>query len=231
MGFFDRPEPVAEDDVEEGDDPRPGPWLAGSVLGDLVVARNDRAAVVVSRVGAVPDGFEFTIVSYLHRSVPRRRRIGHVMWHHQAASDDPIPDRLLRVGVAWPDGGRATNLDGWGRQPWADATEPSYGLEMHGGGGSDLEHSQQYWAWPLPADGEVRIVVEWPAYGITESAVSLDAAALREAASRAHPVWAEDADGPSLMTRWAHMRLVRQRQGQAETDDQAPSDGPTPTAD
>lgn len=100
-----------------------------------------------------------------------------------------LPDREP-FGLTWPDGGRATNLDGSGR--WPDATEPAHGLESQSGGGSDREYSQEYWAWPLPGSGPLGLVVEWPAFGIGETTASIDCSLLIAAAERAQPVWPED---------------------------------------
>lgn len=103
---------------------------SGVVPVELVVARSDEAAVVVSRIGAYPDGFELTVNSYRRRSVKwtRQHRVHHPMMRPDMGEPgEPLPDELLRFGLAWPDGGRATNLDGWGRS-WPDATEPAHGL-------------------------------------------------------------------------------------------------------
>ena len=208
MGFFDVPEPEPEDDLDDEDafdDARPAAWIGGVVPLQLVVARSDEAAVVVSRVVAFPEGFELTLNTYVHRSVPRRRAqfLHHPYWH-----DEGRPrDQLLRFGIAWPDGGRATNMEGWGKS-WPDATEPAHGLDEHGGGGSDREYSLEYWAWPLPGAGELRFVVEWPAFGIAETTATVDAALLIAAAARARPVWADEGDRVSHVSLSVMMRAV-----------------------
>lgn len=215
MGFFELPERDPEEDDLEPDDPydipRAAPWIAGIVPLELVVARSDEAAVVASRIAAHPDGFELTLNSYIRPSASRRRlRRHHPMWSHDLDPSDPIPDTFLRFGLAWPDGGRATNLDRWGR-PWhdADATEPEHSLEEQGGGGSDDEYTEQYWCRPLPTEGELHLVVEWPAYGIPETSAALDAALFTEAAARARPVWEDDVDTPSHVSRSAVLRALR----------------------
>lgn len=226
MGFFDLPDPGPDDDeLDEGDDDddgfgdlRPSAWVPGVVPVELVVARSEQAAVVVSRIAAYPDGFELTVHSYLHRSVKRRRsaRIHHpMMWHDMGGSGEPIPDQLLRFGLAWPDGGRATNLDDWGRS-WPDATEAAHGLESHSGGGSDHEYLQEYWAWPLPGSGPLAFVVEWPAFGIGETTATIDGDQLSDAATRSHPIWPEDAGRASHAARWAMMRAAHERRGHSD---------------
>lgn len=223
MGFFDLPDLDPEDDEFDADDEdddfeglRPGAWIPGVVPAELVVARSAQAAVVVSRLSAFPDGFAVTVNSYVHRSVKRTRRahLHPMMWHGMIDPGEPIPDELLRFGVAWPDGGRATNLDGWGHD-WPDATEPAHGLDSRSGGGSDLEYAQEYWAWPLPGPGELRFVVEWPAFGIPETTASIGGELLVEAGARARPVWPEDAGKASHHSRGAVMRTVRGRDDDA----------------
>lgn len=222
MGFFDLPDREPDDDELDVDDEEegfadrwPGAWIAGVVPVELVVARSDRAAVVVTRISAYPDGFELTMSSYLHRSVKRTRRqhLHHpMMWDDIGEPGEPLPDELLRFGLMWPDGGRATNLDGWGRS-WPDATEPAHGLESHSGSGSDREYSQEYWAWPLPGAGPLEMVAEWPAFGIDESKASVDGALLVAAAGRAQPVWPEDAGRLSHVSRLALMRAAHEDRG------------------
>jgi hypothetical protein len=225
MGFFDLPELEPDDDELEGDDDdddfegmRPAAWIPGVVPVELLLARSDDAAVVLSRLSAFPDGFELTVNSYLRLSVKRSRRahLHHpMMWHGMAEPGEPIPLEILRFGVAWPDGGRATNLGDWGRN-WPDATEPGHGLDSHGGGGSDREYSQQYWAWPLPAAGPLRFVVEWPAFGIEETTASIEGELLVEAATRARPVWTDDAGMASHLSGVTVMRTVRAHRGDGE---------------
>jgi hypothetical protein len=213
MGFFQLPEPseddrFAEDDDDEFDDPS-AHWVGGVVPVELVVARSEQAGVVVRGIVAYPDGFAFTLESFLHRSVKRsrRRRPFHAFgrWDDE---DDTMSDETLRFGISWPDGGRATNLDGWGRG-WPDATEPAHGMEEGSGGGSDRHYSWEYWAWPLPDSGPLRFVCEWPAYGIPETFAPVDAALFADAVGRAFPVWPDDAGRSSHLTRGAMFRTVR----------------------
>ena len=215
MGFFDVPEREPGDDLDDEeedafDDARPAAWVGGVVPLQLVVARSGDAAVVLYRIVAFPEGFELTLNTYVHRSVPRRRAnlLHHPHWH-----DDERPrDQLLRFGLSWPDGGRATNMDGWGRS-WPDATEPAHGLDEHGGSGSDREYSLEYWAWPLPGPGELRFVAEWPAFGIPETAKAVDAELLITAAASARPVWPQDAGRASHLSRAWIVSVMRRGHG------------------
>jgi hypothetical protein len=215
MPFFEVEYPddeVAEEEEPDGfDDLRPASWIGGVVPRELVVARSQQAAVVVRGLVAYPEGFEFTLQAFVHHSVRLKRRYHDLFWHHHRRSGGgPVPDELLRFGVAWPDGGRATNLDHWGRD-WPDATEPVHGIEEHGGGGTNREYTQDYWAWPLPGPGELRFVCEWPAFGIVETFAAVDGTLLIEASQRATPVWPDDAGRSSHTSRTAMIQAMRLR--------------------
>jgi hypothetical protein len=210
------PEPASGAEVDPLRETRPGPWVGGVVPLELVVARSDRAAVVLTRIAAYPEGFSLAVHSYLHRSVrPRSRHPLNLMMmgHPMCPGGEPVAEEMLRIGLAWPDGGRATNLDGWGRRPDPDAEEPDHGLEVSGGGGSESEFQTDCWAWPVPTAGELLVVVEWPAFGIGETRTAIDASLIADAAGRARPVWPEDAGKPSHLTRLAMMRLSRAAHG------------------
>lgn len=223
-GLFDLPEFEAEDDLDTDDEDddfeglRPATWIPGVVPAELLVARSEQAAVVVSRPSAYPEGFELTVKSYVRRSTGRgrRRHLHHpMMWHDAGERGGAVPDEVLRFGVARPDGGRATSLDDWCRH-WPDATEPAHRLESQSGGGSDREYSQEYWAWPLPGTGPLQFVTEWPAFGIDETTVWIDGSLLADAATRARPVWSEDADKASHHSRGAVMRIAREHHRPAD---------------
>jgi len=217
MGFFHIPDPTDDDDTlldddEDEFDPPTAQWIGGVVPVEVVVARSDQAAVVVRSLVAYPDGFAFTLDAFLHRSVKLKRDRRGPFHHHDPWGDDgPIGDETLRFGISWPDGGRATNLDRWGRG-WEDATEPAHGLESGSSGGGGREYSWEYWAWPLPVEGELRFICEWPGFKIPETAAAVAGGALIDAARRAFPVWPDDADRASHMTRGGMFRSVRAHQ-------------------
>lgn len=197
MGFFDRSERDEADDQEEDefDDSEP-PWVAGVVPLELLLARSDQAAVTVSAITVYPERFSLTVNSFLRPSVKRRghqRRALPILRHELDDRRDPVPDEMLRFGLAWPDGGRATNLD-WVEHDWPDATRPSHGLEEGSGSGTDHQYSTEYWAWPVPDSGQLTIVVEWPFFEVEETVTVIDATLFGEASRRAHPVWPKDAD-------------------------------------
>lgn len=46
-----------------------------------------------------------------------------------------------------------------------------------------------YWIWPLPEAGTIRVSCEWPLVGIPLSTVEVDGAAIVEAAAHTVPLW------------------------------------------
>ena len=188
MGFFVVPDPEDEDLEPEDDRPDHAVWIAGHVSFEALVARTDAAAVAIHGFSVYPDAFEFTIDTYVRESPSGER-------FHRFHGPPELHDAAerLHVGLLWADGGRATNLDGWG---WPDATEPAHGLRESGGGGSDRQYSQSYSAWPTPTADGLQLVVEWPEFDIDDTYLALPAADIAAAAERAHAVWEDEAHLP-----------------------------------
>lgn len=105
-----------------------------------------------------------------------------------------LPDRLLRLGVRYPGGGKATTLD---RHRWDSDDSPPDGPVLSwwpGGsgsrGGGELGFSHfGLWLWPLPPAGNFEFAVEWPLGGIAMSICELDGAAIADAARRPAYYW------------------------------------------
>ena len=194
MGFFEPPPPPPEPP-----EPSPQPaWIGppDNVLGvavplELLVARSEDAVVVVRNVVAYPTGVNFVL--------DVRRRSANMM-------DDPLGihagfrgvpadrDTALRFGVGLSDGSKAT-ADG--RPPWPEGDDVRAPVLMsRGGGGGGTRWEMGYWLWPLPPDGPLAFVAEWPAEGIPETRTEMEAGLLREAAGRSETLWEENA-GPS----------------------------------
>jgi hypothetical protein len=49
--------------------------------------------------------------------------------------------------------------------------------------------NHDYWVWPLPEPGTIRVSCEWPLVDIALSTVEIDGAALVDAATRVLPLW------------------------------------------
>lgn len=52
-----------------------------------------------------------------------------------------------------------------------------------------LRYEMACWVWPLPPPGAVVFAGRWPAGGVPESVVAIDAAQIRAAAARSVPLW------------------------------------------
>jgi hypothetical protein len=58
------------------------------------------------------------------------------------------------------------------------------------GGGQEIGfHHFGLWLWPSPPPETFEFAVEWPAGGIGLTVVTLDGAAIEEAAARSAPYW------------------------------------------
>jgi hypothetical protein len=184
-----RPEPIRSEDF------RPPPWsgppdnvVPGAVALEVLLARTDDAAVWMGEALAYPTGVTFTL-----HAVFRRPREIH---HGRPPFMDPDAQRF---GVRLADGRKAFADGG---PPHRDGEGPL--LVSRGGGGSDRRWESRLWLWPLPPPGPLTVAVAWPAAGIDEATVELDAAPIVEAAGRATELWPDERPerpdgGPSVV--------------------------------
>ncbi|MCA2216552.1 hypothetical protein [Jidongwangia harbinensis] len=182
MGFFDAASPQdatpetrwsngAADEVWDGW----GTMLPGVVNRRLVVARSTEAVVAVTSLHAYPDGFAVTWTAVWLPPVGRRiHRADIGVW----LGADRLPDELLRLGVQFADGRKATNLD---VERYNPADSPV--LDSDGGDGGNHQLREHHRVRPHPPDGPLRFVCEWPVFGIPESSAAVDAGLVRAAAA------------------------------------------------
>jgi hypothetical protein len=157
--------------------------LPGIAPVELVIARTDETVVALAGIHAYPAGFEFTLCLRLRNPSPREEQQFPYLLDRAPFKGDPLPDELLRFGVQFADGRKATNL---GRPSYDPEQEPDRpALSQHGGGGGGSAWDMRYWVWPLPPPGPFAFVGEWPARGIAESRAEIDAGSILEAAGRA----------------------------------------------
>lgn len=206
MGFFEPPPPPPEPEPHR---PLP-PWfgapddvLPGVVALELVLARNDQAAVAVTRLGAYPTGMEFDVSVRLRAETHGDPFDWQWRTHRRPAGKD-LPDEFLRLGVAFADGRKATNLGG-GAEPPDEAEPEGPVLHQGGGGGGGRRWDMQHWVWPLPPEGPLTFVVEWPARGIGLTRAEIDARLVRDAAERSVRLWPDDPGGGA--SRGAHWTM------------------------
>ena len=166
---------------------------------DRLLLRRPELAVFVSLLQVYPRGFEFDV------NVLRRRTADggfdtledHPFARHRPPQPNPLapgaaePGSFLNLGVRYADG-RSAVSDGRPRPPFGNADPPTPPvISPRGGRGSPGERWQSFWVWGLPEAGDIEIVYSWSAEEVSESVLSLDGDAVREAAQRAVTLWEE----------------------------------------
>jgi hypothetical protein len=164
--------------------------LPGAVALEVVVAQNEQAAVYIGRCAAYPTGLDFEL---------------HVLAAAGAGDLDPslngiyqrpgggsTYETMLRFGVAFADGRKASNIGGFARSGEEPEGPVLWGMGGSGGGG---RWQQGFWMWPLPPMGPLSFVCEWPAAGIPLTRVEVDSQSLRDAAGRSRGLFPDQASG------------------------------------
>src|SRR3954467_5162189 len=116
MAFFDVPAGLRPDLPAE---PRPNPWpgpplrtVPALVTEQVVLAHTDRVAVVVGEFAVYPTGLTFSVQTIARRYSPRAW--AGLDFHGSApgvTGPGDLPPELLRYGIEFSDGRRATSLD------------------------------------------------------------------------------------------------------------------------
>ncbi len=196
--FFEPPPPLPADTEPRY---RMPPWfgppsgtLPGVVAIERVLARTEKVAVSVTGLAAYPSGFEVDIVTM---SADERDGLDPFLFerpHHRIGRDaqnTTIPPEMLRLGVQFADGSKATNTGGF--QPHEPGAPPAGPLMTpRGGGGGGGNWQQSLWVWPLPPPGPLVLVCEWPAAGVPLTRSEVDAQLILDAAARAQVVFSDE---------------------------------------
>jgi hypothetical protein len=199
-GFIEMFSAGRSDDAEETNEWVSPAWfgppedeLPACVSLALVLARSENAVAALSHALVYSTGIGIELIVQA-RGLPERdaQRLFHEQ-HMPPTEDDPSP-AYLRVGIEFSDGTRASNLGG--RRGRFDPEQAPDGpvIWPHGGGGGTSGQGRWamrpgFWIWPLPPDGPIRLVVEWPMLGIPTTSAELDGGELRAAAERAVKLW------------------------------------------
>ena len=212
--FFDPPPPPPK--------PPGRPWAGrrDAVIGrtvalNLLIGRSEKAAVWSPALTADADGFEFNVelrhdldedeltCAFFDPYSPRP-------WRPDPEGLDP---GLLRFGLQFSDGRRATNLDHHipPRRPGEEAAPPErVALSAQSGGGGGGNWRQEFRVSPLPPAGPLAFVCEWPAAGIPETRSEIDSALIRTAAADAQPLWpgtGRGEDSGDSISEWHRIEL------------------------
>ena len=102
--------------------------------------------------------------------------------------------RSFRFGLLLPDGTKVI-ADPSRPRPGSDSEPTAPVLVPHAFGGRPGVQFSRWWAWPLPPEGPLEFVCEWPAIGIGESRAALDAQLILDAARRSIRLWPEGEAG------------------------------------
>jgi hypothetical protein len=190
MGFFDRQQ--SEPELQHSRSSRPiwmkqGTRLPVTVGSNILLARNQEAAVVITSLRSYPDGFELTLSAIV------RRPESHELFRYRPVvvrgHPDSLPGEFIRFGLEFSDGRATTNLSS------RPATESGGPVMMGiGGGGGGQRYDMTYWVWPLPPPGPLTFVCQWPVHCVGESRVVIDAQSILDAAPQGIELWPEDDD-------------------------------------
>lgn len=208
--FFDPP-PQAPEPYGPRTRYRSKPWhgpppatIPATVAVGRVLARTEDVAVAVTALQVYPAGLQLELLTFRRPEVEHRagEHFDPLVFHHPRTGT-ALSDDVLRLGVAFADGRKATNLAhefGFTRP-----ADDGIVLRSDGGGGGGERYAQTYWIWPIPSRGPLTVVCEWPSYGVPVTRLDLDGDAIRDAAGRATVIFSEDhlpeepdepADGP-----------------------------------
>jgi hypothetical protein len=162
----------------------------------LVLGRTADLAVAIPGATAYRNGFGFDLA--IRRAATEADAFGLDRTLHWFGREGSPPPEVLRVGVQFADGQKATSLDNW--WDYFDPQDPQQAppsgpvLLLHGGRGGERVRDQSYWVWPLPPDGPLAFVVEWPALGVPLTQARVDAALIRQAAAQDEGLWPAEPD-------------------------------------
>jgi hypothetical protein len=96
----------------------------------------------------------------------------HEAWH----GPEQLPDEFFRFGVAFADGRATSNLPGaYWNAPQDGPVIVGYSFGPRGRAGEIPGFVLDWTVWPTPPPGPITIACAWPAGGLAESQLTLDA--------------------------------------------------------
>lgn len=188
MRFFEPPP-----HKDQPDEPTLPPWFSPppDELGQVVplravVARSERCAIGIGGLVAYSNGFEIALRMRLRDVDDWIDPLGHRQGPPWSRRDlNNLPDDLLRMGIDFAGGIRATSVEGFSLP--TDATPAAY-LQVSGGGGG-RRWDFTCWVWPLPSKPPTSLVVEWPSLGIQLTRYELPTGQIVEAGRQSGSIW------------------------------------------
>ena len=165
--------------------------VPGIVPVELILARTPQRAIGLTGLRAYPTGFGCTLHLRLRQVIPgEQSNFGAFnMFGDGVDPAGEFADYYLRFGVGFADGRKATNLNQRHDFDEGPAPDPPTLRLVRWEGYDRLAWEVDLWVYGLPPPGPLAFVVEWPARGIPESRVEIDASLVLDAATRAVPIW------------------------------------------
>ena len=161
----------------------PETMVPGIVPVELLLARTDTDAVLVTHLRAYPTGLEFILTIRPRPGQPGPRR------HDPDQPHLPFRHHDLWLELRFADGQTVSSHPrSWPRTFESEQPDPPF-LYYHGGGGCDGGWWSGHWLWGLPPPGPLAFVCTWPSGGVPASGVEIDAGLVLEAADRSATVW------------------------------------------
>lgn len=192
--FFPPPPPPREPEPRPPAPPWSGPpygVLPGAVALEVILGQSELAAVLIGRCAAYPTGldFELHVIASADAGDELDPSLNGIYHRPGRAS---TYEEMLRFGVAFADGRKASNLGG--HAPTEEQPDGPVLWGMGGGGGGG-RWQQGFWMWPLPPACPLTFVCEWPAAGIAQTRVEVDSELLRDAAGRVRALFPNQDSG------------------------------------
>jgi hypothetical protein len=110
-------------------------------------------------------------------------------------------NRELKVGIQFANGATAMTghhpspefMAGWKLHAEGGAPNPADGpiLSPRSGGGGGKRYDFRYFVWPLPGEGKMTFICEWPAVGLAPTVHEVEAAAISRAGTTSPKIWTD----------------------------------------
>lgn len=159
-----------------------------------VLASDPGVVIALIDCVAFSNGFEFGIAVRTKEEIDSR-----AMGFGPPPFGTERPEQQLQIGVQFADGRRAITGTHPGPQFYAHLEATREGLEPElpdgpilsprSGGGGGRRWDFRYWAWPLPPEGRLTFICEWPARGLALTFHDVDATEIRRAGSASTKLW------------------------------------------
>jgi hypothetical protein len=159
-------------------------------IGTLLCGRSEQAAIAITGMSAYTEGFEIFVTRVVRPSAPGMDREPAPSAPGGLPADRlpfPMGQQSFQMSVQLSDGTKVI-----GKRLQGDGEPAGPILWPRGGGGSSHSGLTRWWAWPLPPSGPLEFICQWPAYGITEARIGIDARLILDAARRSVRLWPEN---------------------------------------